>query len=675
MLLAKCFILITLFFTENTSQEVKQVDQSNDSRKRIDNLLDKSKQFLKSHADSSYLFAKEAANLSKKLNDSSLLIKSLNAEGEAKNALYQFNDAISIYEDVATLSRDTKDSLSLWNGINDIGQIYESKKDYVNALKFYVEALRIAEKYNIKERIAKSNSNIAIILKNQKNYREAIKYLQQSLSIWQDLKNSTYATETAVNIAGNLALMGDYDKSLEYLFQSEKYAAAIKDTNLISNITISIANIYSLKSEIRKSETYYLKAVALKKALNDNEGLAIIYNNMYIFYVNNSNYIKGEEYAKLALAKSKELKLQNIEMSSCKGLSFIYSKQKRFEDAYIFQKRFISLKDSLFSIQKSEQLTEIITKYEAEKKEQQIKILERENQLNEIEIRHKKFERNYLAGGIVLLILLFILILRAYREKNRINIILNEKNILIEQQKEDLSNQNLELNRVNSTKDRLFSIIAHDLRSPMNSMEGLSDIIRQLLKTGKTEKIDAITLHIDNTVNRLNSLLDNLLSWSLSQINGLHVNKEEIHLKSAILYSVEVQRSALNSKKIELNIDIDDATKVYADQNMLRTVIRNLIGNAIKFTPTGKDITISAYSENRLVHISVKDSGVGIASEKLNTIFEISGTKISAGTDGEKGTGLGLTLCRDFVALNNGSINIKSENGKGTEVCFSLPSM
>ncbi|RPH30733.1 MAG: sensor histidine kinase [Bacteroidales bacterium] len=673
MLLLKFTFLLALLFSENYPQKEEQFGQHDDLRKNIEILLSKAEQNLKTCTDSSFIFANEATKLSNQLNDTLLLLRCLRVEGKAKKGLYQYNDAIRIYENAVILSASIKDSSLLWGFKNDIGQVYYSKEDYVNALKFHVEALQVAEKHSLKENIAESNRNIAFILKSQQNFREAIIYLEKSLSVWRDLKNSLNITKTLINIAGNLAMIGEHDKSLEHLFQGEKYATEIKDTNLLSDIMISIANVYSFKSEIQKSEVFYLKGVKLKKALNDKKGLTTIYNNMSVFYLKNSNFKKGEEYAKLALEYAKETNLQNIQMASYKSLSFLYSKQKKFEIAYTFQNRFIKLNDSLFTIQKSEQLTKIKAKYEAEKKEQQIKILESENQLKEIEIRHRKLERNSFAGGVVIFILLSILILRAYREKRRINILLHNKNALIEQQKLDLSNNNQELNRVNSTKDRLFSIIAHDLRSPMSSMEGLSGIIRQLISAGKTEKLDAIALHIDQTVNRLNSLLDNLLNWSLSQINGLHVNAEVIYLKNVVLYSVDIQKLALNAKKITLNIDIDDEIKVYADQNMLRTVIRNLISNSIKFTPSNGFITISAFPDEKCVYVSVKDSGIGIAPEKLATIFEINGTKISAGTDGEKGTGLGLTLCRDFITLNNGEISMKSEIGKNTEVCFSLP--
>jgi len=650
-----------------------QTEQLSNNTQAIDSLLKKSEQVLSSQADISLLFANKAADLCKELKDTTLLIKSLRTKAKAKESLYQYQDAILIYEKATILSEKVQLPLLTWELKNDIGKVHSKKKDYINTLKFYIEALAIAENNNQKELIAESNNKIAIILKNQKNYQEAIRYLKKSLATWQQLGNSLNSTKTTINIAGNLAMLGQFDQSLEYLFQAENYAREIKKTKLLSDIMISIANIYSFKSDIKKAEIYYMKAVKLKKTLRDKKGLAITYNNIGIFYLRYANYQQGEKYAKLALNHAKKLDLSKIEMSSCKGLSFIYSKQKKFENAFGYQSRFVQLKDSLYNIQKTKQLAEIRTKYEAEKKEQQIKILENENQLNQIEIKSRKRERNSLAAGIVIIILSLFFILRAYREKKKINTLLKDKNELIEQQKSNLSQQNKELNRVNSTKDRLFSIIAHDLRSPMSSMEGLSGIIRRLLVSGKTEKLDAVAQHIDQTVNRLNSLLDNLLNWSLSQINGLKVNKEAVCLKNVILYSADVQKPALDAKQISLNVVIDNAIEVYSDQNMLRTIVRNLINNAIKFTPSGGKIRISASSEGNRVLVSVKDTGIGIPPEKLDHLFEMSGSKISAGTNGEKGTGLGLCLCRDFITLNKGDIKINSEMGKGTEVLFSLP--
>ncbi|GEM_PF-4827134 len=441
MLLINLTILLALTATQSTLQELKV-----DAKNSINTLLSKAEQTLAQNADSSFILASEAATQSKLLNDTLLLIKSYRAQGKAKSNINQYNEAIQLFDSAVILCAITYNSTLIWELNSDIGEVYSSKGDYVKALKLYVEGLRIAERDNEKENIAKSNCNIAIILKNQKDYRDAIGYLEKSLAIWRDLNNTLNATRTIINIAGNLALLGDFDKSLEYLLQAEKYTSEIKDTSLLSDISISIANIYSYKSKFTEAEKYYIKGVVLKESLNDISGLALIYNNMCVFYLNNFDYNKGERYAKLALENAKLSSLQNIQMASFKSLSYIYSKQKKFEEAYLNQSSYIRLKDSLFTIQKSEQLAEIKAKYEAEKKEQQIIILESENQIKEILIRQGNFVRNTLIGGITIFIFLFIFILRAYREKKRINTLLEDKNALIEKQKLDLSSKNIDVN-------------------------------------------------------------------------------------------------------------------------------------------------------------------------------------------------------------------------------------
>ena len=668
----RCLVLfLMLIFIEKSFSEVKPSIQVNDSRENINRILSKSEYYLKTNIDSSFLLATEAATLSGKIQDTILLLKSLDDQSKIKETLSQFEEAIEINNRAMLLSIALKDSSLIWNYLNKIGYFYLLKADYTSALHYYIEALQIAEKVGV--HVAESNRNIAMIFKSQKNYPKAIEYLEKSLKIWMNENDSLNVTKVLANIAGNMAVIGEYKDALNYLFQAQRYASIIRDTNLLSDITISIANIYNLQSEYKKAEEYYNKAIELKSLINDKKGLANLYNNISFFYSKNLDFGKSEKYSKLALECALKTNQPNFQMLSYKSLSFIYSRQKKYDLAYLYQNKYIQLKDSLFSIEKSQQIAEIETKYETVKKAQQIKILESENKVKEAEIKHRMMERNLLIAGIALLALLVFFILKGYRQKQKTNEILNEKNILIEQQKVDLDHRNKELNKINATKDKLFSIIAHDLRSPMNSMEGISDIIRQLLASGRVEKLDAVAQHIDQTISRLNLLLENLLGWSLSQINGLFVKAEVVNLKIIADYSVNIQKPALAKKNIELNVEIDDKINVKADQNMLRTILRNLISNAIKFTPDKGNITLGAWHDNHFVYIFVKDSGIGIPTEKMGFIFELNEKKISTGTDGSKGTGLGLNLCKELVNLNGGDIKINSEVGKGTEVIFTLP--
>jgi signal transduction histidine kinase len=663
------FIIIIAFFIFLKSYSIS--NQANGSKENVEVLINKSKDYLLTNIDSSFNLAEEAARLSKKANDTILLLKSLNAISSVKEAQLLFDEAIQINKEALQLSFIIKDSTLIWEFYNKIGYFYFLKLDYTNALQNYIEALRLSEKIN--RYVAESNRNIAMIYKSQKDYPKAIEYLEKSLTKWIEEKDSVNISKSLLNISGNLAQIGKYDEALEDLFSAFKYTSAIKDTLLMSDIMVSIANIFILKSDTLRSEEYYNKAVVLKEKIGDRKGLALIYNNMSFFFIKKTDYVKSEKYAKLALEYAKRANLPNVILPSYKSLAFIYAQQKKFDLAYFFQNKFIQLKDSLFSIEKSQQIAEVETKYETEKKAQQIKLLESENLVKETEIKHHKSERNFLVAGIGLLVLLIFFIWKGYQQKKKTNQVLSEKNILIELQKADLDKQNHELNKVNATKDKLFSIIAHDLRSPMNSMEGVSDIIRQLIAAGKLEKLNAVAQHIDQTISRLNLLLENLLGWSLSQVNGLFVKPEILNIRTIALYSANLQKPALEKKQIELNVEIDSSIDARADQNMLRTILRNLISNAIKFTPEQGNIVVGAWHDNQFVYIFVKDSGIGIPPEKINFIFELNERKISTGTDGSKGTGLGLTLCKEFVNLNGGEIKINSQAGKGTEVIFTLP--
>ncbi|MGE0077403.1 MAG: ATP-binding protein [Bacteroidales bacterium] len=673
MLPLRLFPLLLLLFLQKPVEEKLQNREPNNLRGNIKILLSEGKSVLKEFPDSSYRFAAEAAQKSLQINDSSLLLESLHLEFIAKKSTAQYNEAIRIYEYAASIALGIKDSSTLWVIKNDLGQLCLQKGDYANALTYAMQSLQIAEKLCDKKNIAESNRSVAIVLKTQQNYIDAIKYLTKSLDLWYELKDTVEVTRTIVNIGGNLAITGQLDKSLDYLFQGEKYATKLKDTILLSNIIIAIANVYNLKKDFPQVEVYYGKAIALKKSLNDKKGLATIYNNMCVFYLKNSNYKKGQEYAELALKYAKETNLLNVQMSSCKSLSYLYAKEKSFDKAYRFQNLYIQIKDSLFSIQKAEQIAEIKAKYEDERKEQQIKILESENQIKEVVIQNSRLVRNSLVGGVVLLILIIALIFGAYINKRKMNLLLKGKNKQIELQKADLRSQNEELNRLNLTKDRLFSIIAHDLRSPMSSMMGLSTVVKELLQEGNKEAIEAITVHIDHSVNNVNSLLENLLNWSLSQINGIRVNSEIVNLRNTVNSSVSNFESIFEDRRIRVDISIDDELTVRVDPNMLRTVMRNILSNSIKFTPSEGLITISASRVDGYANVRIKDTGVGIPPSKMDNIFEVNEKKISAGIDGTRGTGLGLSLCKDFIALNNGHIGIKSEVDKGTEVYFSLP--
>ncbi len=241
-----------------------------------------------------------------------------------------------------------------------------------------------------------------------------------------------------------------------------------------------------------------------------------------------------------------------------------------------------------------------------------------------------------------------------------------EKQLILEKQNETLarqvSEQTAELQVLNNTKDKLFSIISHDLRSPMASLKGTLQLFEYNQFTQK--EFQESVQHLQKNVDSVHTMLENVLQWSLSQMTGFKPSIKEFDFNEIINETVEIFREIATKKQIELRCNMEKNLVVLADDNHVRTILRNIIGNAIKFTPKKGLVNISAKTQNSRIEIEICDSGIGIKKEDLATIF--SNPKLKAGTAGEGSTGLGLILCRELIEQNSGEISVMNNNEGGT---------
>ena len=224
-----------------------------------------------------------------------------------------------------------------------------------------------------------------------------------------------------------------------------------------------------------------------------------------------------------------------------------------------------------------------------------------------------------------------------------------------------------------ATKDKLFSIVAHDLRSPFNSIIGFSELLKEnsndILLEDSEQYIKIINSAAKNTL----ILLDNLLNWAKSQTGQLSFNPEKILFSEVAQEIITLSKSIAKSKNIALECSCTDNLEIFVDVNMLNTVLRNLISNAIKFTNVGGHIKVSAALKQDHVEITISDNGIGIPKEKCNELFSIASNTTTPGTADENGSGLGLVLCKEFIQKNNGDIWVESEENKGSNFIFTLP--
>ena len=240
---------------------------------------------------------------------------------------------------------------------------------------------------------------------------------------------------------------------------------------------------------------------------------------------------------------------------------------------------------------------------------------------------------------------------------------------------EDLILSEKKLHEANKTKDKFFSIIAHDLKSPFNAILGFSSILVKNHKKYDDEKREKIIKSVNNAANNAFKLLENLLTWSRSQSGAIEYFPEELHLKILLFETMFELQGQADKKKIRVLDDISENDVVYADKNMIATILRNLISNAIKFTNNNGSIIISSKHQvnSALLEISIEDTGVGIQKNAIDELFRIDKNTSTEGTENEKGTGLGLILCKEFVEKHGGKIWVESEIEKGSTFNFTIP--
>lgn len=267
----------------------------------------------------------------------------------------------------------------------------------------------------------------------------------------------------------------------------------------------------------------------------------------------------------------------------------------------------------------------------------------------------------------------FIIRLKQTEEYIAINKELKESNELLQKAKKQVEESVSQLRELNATKDKLFTIMAHDLKSPFNSVLGFSDLLIKEFRNYDDEKIENFLAIINSTSKHTLVLLDNLLDWVRLQTKQIIYQPENLPLQPIILEILELLSSSAKIKNISLNAFQSDGIVVYADRNMLQTIIRNLISNAIKFTNTGGEIDIYVVANHSEVEITISDNGVGMNEETRNKLFNVNTSITTLGTAKERGSGLGLIICKEFVEKQGGEIWVVSESGKGSDFKFTLP--
>lgn len=630
-----------------------------------------------------------------------------------------FDDAYQSLNEALKIREQLQDETAIASTQNEIGNLYNQKGNIAEALRRYLMSLKIRQRIGNNQEIAKSLTNIGITYRKLGLYKNATAYLEQARDLILEGKDPSEAAYILVNL-GNLYIdQKQYDIALKVFQEALAMRRKTGDDASLARTLRNIAQVQAQIGYTNSARDNYIVALKLSQKLNDGKAIADTYNEMGNLEKQVGNYkvaiydfedalkIYDEsgnfEGKALCLRKIGEMQiklgkldiaLKNIDQSIALGkdlanMTLIHygylAKHEYFKatnnnklalDYYV---KHIKIRDSLDNSRRNEKNLEAQLDLELDKKKEEIKTMEGEVQLlrqeakiQELEIKRQRIV-NYAAIAFAILILSAAGIAYwAYRQKKRHNLLLKEKIAIIRDVNEKLQISEEALKHNVQTKDKLFSIIAHDLKSPFNGLVGLTEILDKNVDNYSKAEIQEISKHINSSSNKVLALIENLLSWARSQTGKLRLNPEILSIREIADSCIEVANLSAVEKRIKIKSNFTDNDIAYADKETITTVIRNLISNAIKFTGNGGEISLWAYSQNEHISIYITDTGVGMSSEEVKKLFHVD--KISTkGTNQESGTGLGLIICKEFVEKNGGSIEVESEINVGTTFIIKLP--
>lgn len=538
----------------------------------------------------------------------------------------------------------------------------QGKYDF--AISYHLRSLKIADSISNQQLIGFRYNDLANVYLDKGNLDKAVLYNLKSLSVKQKMNDNEGIATSYRNMGMIYLRQKNYDSALFYLNQSEELAKAIGDKRILGYVYLYMGELHTQKGQIPIGIRTLSEATRLHREINNQYGLAEALNSLAEAYLAANIQASAQVVFEDALAIAKRTGIRLEVQRAYEGLAATHEKQRQLAEALRYYKQYTLVKDSIFTEKNEETIAFLDAQFQSELKQAQITLLTKEKELAAKEVQTEK-RYNYALWAVVLsTVILLIVITRSMLEKRRLSNDLLKKQVEIEAQAQ-------ELQKLNTFKDRLFFMIAHDLRSPMAALKSTIDVMNPELLN--SQELDTIKKELYRQFNATDNTLQNLLVWTRSQMKGEKVSPASINLQGAVNEMFDFLGNLADAKQIRLLNQVSANVQVWADANHLSAILRNLIANALKFTPEGGFINIEATMRNQLVEISVRDNGLGMSTERLTKLF--NGERYtSRGTAGEKGSGLGLTMVKSLVEKNGGTISAESKEGEGSVFHFTLPS-
>jgi signal transduction histidine kinase len=608
--------------------------------------------------DSLLLLSSEAQKLSSNIDYKNGVSEALYHIGTYYSDIGEHSIAVDNYElALVNVKKGNNYDLSLRIG-NELANENVYSGNYSTALLGYLENIKLAKAYGNTKMESILYENVADLYATQKDYDQALYFYEKVEKINTKIGDDINSAQTMSNVASIYAETEDFQNALFKINRSIKIFEQGEVWDWLAYAYEVKGKVYLKQKQYTRALYWYDKSAELHENLQDDRGIIDLYNGMAEANFGLEKDSISQNYAMMAFEISSSIKSMEGIKKCSNTLYKVYKKQDNYAAALQYHEIFRQISDTLSRDENKMSMTMLKTEI-SHKNQQEALVLKNEKALAK--------QRLYIYIAILFIIIMGAIAFLVVRGQK----ILKKLNKELEVQKEDLELRESELWETNNTKNKLFSIIAHDLRGPIGALEGLL----KLLNSGdiKESEFKEFIPKLKNDVNSISFTLNNLLTWGQSQMREATTDPANVDLNALVENNINLLSELAFTKMITMDNLIVNKAIIWSDENQMDIVIRNLLSNALKFTPNNGHITIGYVDRPDYLEVFVKDNGIGMDEYVQEQILAKNTNITTYGTNNEKGTGLGLSLCSEMVIKNGGNLWVKSEINEGSTFYFTVP--
>jgi signal transduction histidine kinase len=623
---------------------------------KVNFLLEYADQALKINNSLHYQLAKEAKKLALTINDENLIAKAEKQIGlniQSQNFLDSARNHFLFIIDKYGKVLEDKFLAGLYI---EVGATYYYEANDKMAIEFWKRANRIIEKLNDTKLLAKLSNNIGATYGYLGDDKNAIYYLKNAIKYKQQLGDSASLASSYHNLGIYTSELASYDSARYFFYKSLEIKKKYNDKKGLAKTYNSLSVLFSDEEEYDSALFYNSKVLALDLEIGDSIAYSIDLGNRAEFYLNTARFSEGIQAATKSIQLLKDV---NAKSDMYKILAQLYEGEGQYKKAAENWANYAQLNDSIVSAEQAQSLQELQVQFDTELKESEIAKLESENKIQRLQQQKDRQSKIMLIAILSAVAIIAILLFRSFKKENSA--------------KKLLDKQNNELKELNFTKDRLFSIIGHDLKGPLSSSYTITKSLTENWEKLEKEQLKSFIEGLRDSSKEVHEMMDNLLRWALSQTGQLNYKPQLLEPKVVVDDTIKQLELAIQANGLTLNREYNSSASIQADQEYLKIILRNLLSNAIKFSSMGKSIDLIIDENERYSTISIKDYGIGMSASEIALILSENGSVHDIKNSDKKGTGLGVTLSKELLQKMGAKLEIESEQNSGTTFKLLFP--